>query len=205
MTSSTRGPAAARSGFVILGCLALGVVGLSAAAVAWSDEAPGARPAGEAAAVGAVPANPRVAAARERAKLVHDIYTVTLDVMHERYFRNDRSTIPARAMEDVFAEVARTNKIDARWIGVNARTMGINHEPKDEFEKNAARAIGSGQEDFEAVENGVYRRAQGVPLAVGCLTCHGSFGMVPKTPRFAGLVINIPVDKEPAARPADAK
>jgi hypothetical protein len=132
-------------------------------------------------------------AARERAKLMHQIYATTLDVMHERYFRNDRSTIPARAMEDVFAEVARSTGIDARWIGVNAKTMGINHEPKDEFEKSAARAIGQGKESHEAVENGVYRRAAGIPLAVGCLTCHGSFGMVPKTPRFAGLVINVPL------------
>jgi len=140
-----------------------------------------------------------VDSARERAKLVHQIYATTLDVMHERYFRNDRSTIPARAMEDVFAEVARTTKIDARWIGVNAKTMGINHEPKDEFEKSAARAIGTGKEEYEAIENGIYRRAEGIPLAVGCLTCHGSFGMVPKTPRFAGLVINIPLE---AAAPA---
>lgn len=140
-----------------------------------------------------VPSTAAVDSARQRAKLVHQIYSTTLDVMHERYFRNDRSTIPARAMEDVFAEVARTTKIDARWIGVNAKTMGINHEPKDDFEKSAARAIGGGKEEFEAVEEGVYRRAEGIPLAVGCLTCHGSFGMVPKTPRFAGLVINIPL------------
>lgn len=145
-------------------------------------------------------ASPATIAARERAKLVHHIYATTLDVMHERYFRNDRSTIPARAMEDVFEEVARVTKIDARWIGVNAKTMGINHEPKDDFEKSAARAIGQGQESFEALENGVYRRAEGIPLSAGCLTCHGSFGVAPKTPRFAGLVIKIPLTEGPAAK-----
>jgi len=174
----------------------LTLLGLLGVAVAWSaDPAP---PSSDS----ATEVKPTVAveSARQQAKLVHTIYATTLDVMHERYFRNDRSTIPARAMEDVFAEVARTTKIDARWIGVNAKTMGINHEPKDEFEKSAARALGTGKEEFEAVENGVYRRAEGIPLSIGCLTCHGSFGMIPKTPRFAGLVINIPLKSEPPAK-----
>ena len=176
----------------------LTVLGLIGVAATWATDpaAPRADSATE------LKATAAVELARQQAKLVHNIYATTLEVMHERYFRNDRSTIPARAMEDVFAEVARTTKIDARWIGVNAKTMGINHEPKDEFEKNAARALGTGKEEFEAVENGVYRRAEGIPLSIGCLTCHGSFGMIPKTPRFAGLVINIPLKSEfPAQQP----
>lgn len=133
-------------------------------------------------------------AARQQARLAHQIYAASLDVIHERYFRDDRSTVPARALEDVFSEVARQTRIDARWIGVNARTMSINHEPKDDFEKAAAKAIAGGKREYEAVENGVYRRAEAVPLAVGCLTCHGSFGMVPKTPRFAALVVKMPLE-----------
>lgn len=45
--------------------------------------------------------------ARDRAVLMHQIYTTTLDVMHDRYFHADRSVVPARAMEDVFENLER--------------------------------------------------------------------------------------------------
>ena len=138
-----------------------------------------------------------VKVARERAKLLHNIYSATLDVIHHRYFRNDRSTIPARAMEDVFSEIARREDIKANWISVNARAMSIDHRPKGDFEKRAAKAIAAGKRDYERVENGVYRRAEGISLMNrGCLGCHLRFGASGKTKRFAGLVIAIPVKKE---------
>lgn len=137
-----------------------------------------------------------VEAARERAKLMHRIYTATLDVMHDRYFHDSRAVVPARAMEDVFAEMARQSSVEARWISVNTRAMSLNHEPQTDFEKEAAKAIGEGKEEYELVENGYYRRAGAIPLASGCVNCHaGFFKAPPKSPRFAGLVISVPVDE----------
>ena len=132
--------------------------------------------------------------ARQRAKLTHNIYSATLDAIHHRYFRDDRSTVPARAMEDVFSDIARKENIEARWIAVNAKAMSIDHRPKDEFEKRAAKEIAAGKPDYELVEKGVYRRAQGISLMNrGCLGCHLGFAKPGKTKRFAGLVISIPV------------
>ncbi len=135
-----------------------------------------------------------VAVARERAKLMHEIYSATLDVMHERYFRDERAIVPARALEDVFADIERQSNIKARWIAVNTRAMSISHEPKSEFEKRAAREIAGGKREVEAVEDGYFRRAGAIPLASGCVQCHiGFFKEPPKSPRFASLVISIPV------------
>lgn len=134
-----------------------------------------------------------VSLARDQAKLMHKVYSVTLDVIHERYFRKDRDTVPARALEDVFSEMRRQTKVQSRWIGVNAKTMSVDHEPKDDFEKFAAKALGKGEESVERVEAKLYRRAEMIPLSSGCLTCHGTFGMEPKTPRVAALVIGIPL------------
>lgn len=134
-----------------------------------------------------------VEAARQRAKLMHDIYETTLDVIHHRYFRGDRATIPSVALEDVFTRMARQSKIKSSWIRVNAKTMNIDHNPKDEFEKQAVQAIRAGKGDYELVENGYYRRAQGIPLENACLVCHGTFGVTPKSQRFVGLVIEVPV------------
>lgn len=134
-------------------------------------------------------------AARDSAKLLHKVYASTLEVMHERYFNHDKAPVPARALEDVFRDVARGSKIEARWIGVNAKVMGINHEPNDDFEKQAAAAIAAGKGFYEALEDGKFRRAEAIELHAGCLTCHGSFGIEPKTPRYAGLVIGVPLKK----------
>jgi hypothetical protein len=135
-----------------------------------------------------------VADARERAKLMHNIYAATLDSLHHHYFRRDRSVLPARAMEDVFAEMERQSSIKAGWIAVNTKAMSIHHEPKSEFEKQAARAIAAGKSEFEFVEKGVYRRAGAIPLATGCVSCHtGAFDKTPQTQRFVGLVISIPI------------
>jgi hypothetical protein len=46
------------------------------------------------------------------------------------------------------------------------------------------------------VENGKLRRAEPIPLHAGCMSCHGTFGIEPKTPRFAGLVLGIPLKAE---------
>lgn len=142
---------------------------------------------------------PRVseAAAREQAKLMHQIYEATLDVMHRRYFRADRSVLPARAMEDVFSEIGRTTNAKANWISVNTKAMSVNHEPATEFEKQAARELASGKEEFELTENGIYQRAGRIPLGGSCINCHSNSFLPPsnfKTPRFAGLVIRIQVE-----------
>jgi hypothetical protein len=141
--------------------------------------------------------NEQVARARERAALLQKVYIATLEVMHERYFHGETAMVPARALEDVFKEMSRQEKIQARWISVNTKAMSVNHEPKSDFEKLAAKEIAAGKESMEQVDDGLYQRAAAVPLADGCVACHtGFFAAPPKTPRFAGLVLRIPLSPE---------
>jgi hypothetical protein len=138
-----------------------------------------------------------VATARERAKLLHDVYASTLEMLHHYYFRPEGAVLPARAMEDVFSDMAESSKDKARWISVNTEAMSIQHEPKTEFEKKAAAALATGKPEYELVENGMYRRAAAIPLRSSCVSCHTKhFSVPPKTPRFAGLVISIPLNAE---------
>ncbi len=135
-----------------------------------------------------------VAVARDRAQLMHDIYASTLDMMHHRYFRGDRAMVPARAMEDVFSEIQRKSQTEAWWISVNLKPMSLDHAPKTNFEKQAARALATGKSEIEAVKDGYYHRAVAIPLTAGCISCHGGFFRAPsKTPKFAGLVISVPI------------
>lgn len=140
---------------------------------------------------------PGLAEAREQARLMHRIHAATLEVMHRHYFRENRPVLPARALEDVFAEIDEGTGIRTRWISVNTPAMSIQHQPKSDFEKRAAAAISSGKEEYGGVENGYYLRAGAIPLGSGCVGCHTRFAQQQsKTPRFAALVIAIPLAKE---------
>ena len=138
-----------------------------------------------------------VEAARERATLMHNIYSATLEMMHHRYFNHDRATIPARALEDVFAEIDRQANIKSRWIAVSSRAMSIEHEPEGDFELAAVKAIRQGEDHFERTSEATYRRVGAIRLSGGCMNCHGRFGSTSTSKKFAGLVIEIPLQKAP--------
>jgi len=159
--------------------------------------APAEKKSGEPGALPAAVDRVSVAVAREQATVLHDVYASTLHTMHQHYFHVNRAVLPARALEEVFTDVARKSKVKANWISVNTRAMSVDHEPDDEFERQAAAAIASGKEKFEAVENGYYRSASAIRLGGGCVSCHtGFFNGPSKSPRFAGLVISVPVKDE---------
>jgi hypothetical protein len=132
--------------------------------------------------------------AKDRAKLLQQVYSSTLDVMHDRYFRREGAVLPARAIEDIFDEIDFQSNIKSRWIAVNTPAMSITHEPKTAFEKEAAKQLAAGKEEYVKIENGYYNRATPIPLGTGCVACHTKFFTEPpKTPRFSGLIISIPV------------
>ncbi len=145
-----------------------------------------------------------VVAARQRAELLHAVYAETLHVMHERYFHGSRAIVPARAMEDIFKTLKRQSGTEARWMSVNVRAMSIHHEPKTEFDLAAAKGIAAGQPAVEAITDGYYRRAGAIEMTAGCVACHDGFGKPPtNVPKFAALVISIPVASD-AAEPPDS-
>lgn len=138
-------------------------------------------------------------AARDRAQVMHDVYAATLEVLHHRYFHRDRAIIPARAMQDIFDEIERQSKTEARWISASLKPMSVDHEPTSDFEKRAAKEIASGTEHLEVVEDGYYRRAGAILLRDGCVGCHGGF-FKPQSnkPKFSGLVISVPIQSNDA-------
>jgi hypothetical protein len=136
---------------------------------------------------------PTVEEARGRASLLHDILHVTLQEVHREYYREDEGlTIPSATLDKVFAEVAKSHKVEFRWLAVNARPMSVDHSPRTDFEKQSVAALAGGEASYEAVEPGTYRRAGAIVLAAQCLKCH-----LPKRTstedRTAALVISMPV------------
>ena len=128
--------------------------------------------------------------ARDRAKLLQDVYLSTLDVIHRRYFHGDRAMVPARAMQDIFSDMERQYQAEAEWIAVSLRPMSIDHEPDTTFEREAAKRLRKGEREVEKVDSGYYRRAVAIPLTGGCAGCHDGFGRQSTRKPFAGLVIS---------------
>ena len=133
--------------------------------------------------------------ARRQTKLLHDTYIATLHTVHRSYFdKDEREIIPARAMEEVFRQIDAEIGGKTRWIAVNTPAMNIDHNPKEGFEKDAARELKQGKHEFERVEDGIFLRAGAVSLFASCTKCHLS-GLRPqqKVRSLAGLIISMPV------------
>ena len=137
-----------------------------------------------------------VRAAREQARLLHEALHSTLLIVHQKYYREDEKLpIPSSVLDEVFEHLQETRDIKFRWISVNAEAMNIDHEPKTEFEKQAAEALADGKTEYEQVEKGVYRHAGTICLPSQCLKCHMPNRRSTAT-RFAGLVISLPVKEK---------
>ena len=131
--------------------------------------------------------------ARGRARLLHETVHATLQIVHLQYYREDEGLIiPARTMKAVFDEVARARKVQMHWLVVNAKAMNVDHNPRDEFERNAAQSLASGKREVDLLEHGVYRYAGAITLSSECLKCHLPNRTSTKD-RAAGLVITMPV------------
>ena len=136
---------------------------------------------------------PNLEEARGRARLLHETIHATLQIVHHRYFREDEGIpVPAFTLKSVFAELATQSKVKLRWLAVNAQAMSVDHEPQDEFEREAAKALAAGQEEFELAEQDVYRHAAAITLKSECLKCHLP-NRKSTEPRLAGLVISMPI------------
>jgi hypothetical protein len=140
-------------------------------------------------------ARPSVDEARERARLLHGTIHDTLQLVHAQYYREDEGLmIPAASLKLVFQRLAEREGIKLRWLVVDGRAMNIDHNPKDEFEKEAAKALASGKEEYEVTADGVYRHAGSISLNAECLKCHMPSRSSNKS-RTAGLVISVPFEK----------
>jgi hypothetical protein len=137
-----------------------------------------------------------VGEARGRARILHEALHGSLQVMHRDFFREDEGLkIPSRSLEDVFSELSRSYGVQLHWLAVDATAMNIDHEPETEFEKDVVRAIKSGKQEFESVENNRYRFAGRIRLSATCLSCHAS-RRSSNDDRSAALIISMPLHSE---------
>ena len=100
--------------------------------------------------------------------------------------------IPAFTLKHVFSELEDRSGVKLQWLVVDGEAMNVGHRPRDEFEKAAAKALASGEKEFESSEGGVYRHAGPIRLHNDCLKCHVP-SRISTEDRTAGLVIIMPI------------
>lgn len=135
------------------------------------------------------------AEARGRAKLLHETMHATLQVVHHEYYREDEALkLPAATLRSVFRELAERQKVELRWLAVNADAMNVDHRPRDPFERQAVKELAGGKKEFEQVSDNVYRFAGPITLTSDCLKCHAPT-RTSNQDRAAALVITMPLRK----------
>jgi hypothetical protein len=111
--------------------------------------------------------------ARQTVDMLNDLYVTAVVGIHGTYVK-DRS-IPAAATvaRSVFKSMAEKGWPQTRWLSTTGKPFNPDHNPKDQFEKDAAAALKTGKAKFERVENGKLRVATLVPIVdKSCLMCH---------------------------------
>lgn len=140
-----------------------------------------------------------VSEARGRALLLHETIHGMLQIMHRDFFdEDDAHSIPSASMEDVFHELERSQGVTVNWLVVNTDVVNVDHRPRDDFEKAAAKALAAGKPRHESFEDSGtagpshYRYAGPIRLRSQCLKCHVKI-RTSNEDRVAGLVISMPV------------
>jgi hypothetical protein len=96
-------------------------------------------------------------------------------------------------LEDVFKVLQKDDSIAVRWVAGEGTVMNTDNKPRNNFEKQAIKAITSGDKEFESLEKGIFHFAGSIMLQNECLKCH-----VPDRTsleeRFAALAVSILLD-----------
>ncbi len=137
-----------------------------------------------------------VAEARGRARLLYESLHGTLQVVHRDFFDEEESlTTPSKTLEDVFEELARTQKVTLNWIAVDTTAMNIDHKARGEYQKKVVDVLSSGKNEYEEVKDNTYLFAGSIRLSSRCLKCH-----VPRRSnnknRTAALLISMPMKEK---------
>ncbi len=118
-----------------------------------------------------------VTQAREIVKMLDDLYKTFIVLITEEYV-NDPSVLPAATLSKrVFEVMSKKGWHKARLLDATGTPFNPDNNPKDEFERDAIKAMVSGKSYFERIEKiegkDYLRAATIVPVVIkGCTICH---------------------------------
>ncbi len=145
---------------------------------------------------------PDATQARNAVRLMADFYRESLLHVHQTYVR-DNTPPAATVLREHFLDITTLGWPKAHWLSVNGNPLNPSNKPKDEFERDAARAIRRGEELVERIETAAggsrrYRAVASVPFTGPCLKCHWGDK---ESDYFGGITFVVPIaSPQPAKR-----
>ncbi len=115
--------------------------------------------------------------ARETVRMLDDLYKTFIVLITGEYVDNPSVLAAATLSKRVFAVMDKKGWHKARLLDATGNPFNPDNNPKDEFERDAIKALISGKSYFERVEKvggkEYLRAATSVSaVMVGCISCH---------------------------------
>jgi hypothetical protein len=127
---------------------------------------------------GAKPSDdPALARTREQVKMLDDLYKNAVVSITSRYVEGQGKQPAIMVAQDVFGAMKKQGWHSAKLVDASGEPLNDENSPQTDFEKDAAKAVNSGQPYFErVVGDGNDRRllaATVVPVVMKrCASCH---------------------------------
>lgn len=119
----------------------------------------------------------KLSRAREKVQMLDDLYKTFIVLITAEYV-NDPSVLPAAALSKrVFESMSKKGWHKARLLDATGTPFNPDNNPRDKFERDAIKAMVSGESYFEKVEKtdgkDWLRAASSVRAVMkGCIACH---------------------------------
>lgn len=136
-----------------------------------------------------------LAEARSRARLLFELAHGSLQVMHRDFFDDEKAhAIPSASLDDVFAEMKSSFDVEMKWLNAGTDIVNTDHQPRGDFEVQAAKRIQRGESAVEQSVDGKYQYVGAIRLRSQCLKCHIKDRKSTED-RFAALLIQMRLEK----------
>jgi hypothetical protein len=137
--------------------------------------------------------------ARRAIALLDRNYQSALRQIHRRFpVGNGQPVVAAVVVRDMQREVGSGGVLSSRFLAVGTKAMNPDHEPRDDFERQAVQELKRGARWVEALESGKLRVATVTPLGGGCFPCHSTPSGAPVQ---AAISWTVPIQTETPPRP----
>ncbi|MFO1123834.1 MAG: DUF3365 domain-containing protein [Methylocystis sp.] len=117
---------------------------------------------------------------RQHIKMLDDVFKTAVVLIDETYVKKPSDPSAASAAKALFAAMKKNGWYDVRLIGLTNQIADPDDEPKDAFEKTAAKKLRAGDAVYEEIleKDGkrYLRMATGIPVvSENCVMCHAHF------------------------------
>ncbi|PPD01108.1 MAG: hypothetical protein CTY36_10005 [Methylocystis sp.] len=125
--------------------------------------------------------DPEIERTRQHIKMLDDVFKTAVVLIDETYVKHPSDPSAASAAKALFAAMKKNGWYDVRLIGLTDKVGDPDDEPKDAFEKTAAKRLrGGGEQAYEEImeKDGkrYLRMATGIPVvSENCVMCHAHF------------------------------